>query len=654
MEDLKKIQEFFSKPLKENIVVRMYNTTDKTADLYKEDNPGLEFYLTGKEGQDYVRKYKDHISFPFSSHMNDGTPTPNYEENKEKLAAYLKQKGIPFKTTSTKPLRYVSRTTGEDFMATTDTFKVPLSHVDIKDISLEENTTNWPKEVPSRYGDIIFRLVKVMPDRAKYELIDAETGRTWEIGGRVYGTVDQLKAAADDLIKPQGGRQSSHFESVNEDKKLTYNNFVQMVRDDMMAGAAPDEYPSDERVRKDAKYLYNRYLQGASVDDLFEASLGSTKSQSLANAINSAMLQIDDSMSYTDFANAVASILIDEYGTHNFTPFMEVLHARLGMNEATEEEENEDQIDIITMDVPLFIRVLEYAREDAQADMDLHDLTEKAIAATKQQGILQMDDYDMLVGELEQLNEEFLNPGKRPIITNKQGEKFVLQGFTIGGYYLIPYDGYKYWEHFRVPKDQWIPEKSINWGDYNFTQQQFEKLKAFNSEKEKEVNKKFQGMNESLNEADLNNATKEEYNALLDKEYELTKAYNKDKTDANWKKLSDIRKKGKKLEKELEDQGLLEASKEEENEFHKKLDKLVHKTFGHSSDEKKKSIAQTLAETIKLGEGVIEEELCPKGKAYIKRRKAAGEKSSAYLSGRAVKVCKGQMSGRKKRKSKKK
>ena len=49
---------------------------------------------------------------------------------------------------------------------------------------------------------------------------------------------------------------------------------------------------------------------------------------------------------------------------------------------------------------------------------------------------------------------------------------------------------------------------------------------------------------------------------------------------------------------------------------------------------------------------MIEEELCPKGKAYIKRRKAAGEKSSAYLSGRAVKVCKGQMSGRKKKKKK--
>ena len=40
-------------------------------------------------------------------------------------------------------------------------------------------------------------------------------------------------------------------------------------------------------------------------------------------------------------------------------------------------------------------------------------------------------------------------------------------------------------------------------------------------------------------------------------------------------------------------------------------------------------------------EGLIREKLCKKGQAYRKRRMAAGEKSSAYLSGRAVKVCKG-------------
>jgi hypothetical protein len=40
---------------------------------------------------------------------------------------------------------------------------------------------------------------------------------------------------------------------------------------------------------------------------------------------------------------------------------------------------------------------------------------------------------------------------------------------------------------------------------------------------------------------------------------------------------------------------------------------------------------------------LAEKKLCPKGRAYYNRRKAAGEKPSAYLSGRAVKVCKGLM-----------
>ena len=42
---------------------------------------------------------------------------------------------------------------------------------------------------------------------------------------------------------------------------------------------------------------------------------------------------------------------------------------------------------------------------------------------------------------------------------------------------------------------------------------------------------------------------------------------------------------------------------------------------------------------------LINEKLCKKGKAYIAKRKRAGEKSSAYLSGRAVSVCKGQIKG---------
>jgi hypothetical protein len=44
-----------------------------------------------------------------------------------------------------------------------------------------------------------------------------------------------------------------------------------------------------------------------------------------------------------------------------------------------------------------------------------------------------------------------------------------------------------------------------------------------------------------------------------------------------------------------------------------------------------------------LLELLSEKKLCSKGKAYYDRRVAAGEKPSAYLSGRAVKVCKGLM-----------
>ena len=57
-----------------------------------------------------------------------------------------------------------------------------------------------------------------------------------------------------------------------------------------------------------------------------------------------------------------------------------------------------DEIDRITVDVPLFIRLLEYAREDAKTDMDLHNLTEKLIRKAKQTDTLTMDDYDELVG----------------------------------------------------------------------------------------------------------------------------------------------------------------------------------------------------------------------------------------------------------------
>jgi len=71
---------------------------------------------------------------------------------------------------------------------------------------------SFPDEVLSRHGDISFKKVWERDGKAKYELLDNESGEVWEQGGRIYSSVEQLKDAAADLVKPQGGRQSSQFE----------------------------------------------------------------------------------------------------------------------------------------------------------------------------------------------------------------------------------------------------------------------------------------------------------------------------------------------------------------------------------------------------------------------------------------------------------
>ena len=61
--------------------------------------------------------------------------------------------------------------------------------------------------------------------------------------------------------------------------------------------------------------------------------------------------------------------------------------------------------DIISVDVPLFIRLLEYAREDAQTDMDLHDVAENIISLAAPGKTLTMADYDSIIGSQENIDE---------------------------------------------------------------------------------------------------------------------------------------------------------------------------------------------------------------------------------------------------------
>jgi len=87
---------------------------------------------------------------------------------------------------------------------------------------LDEEMGEWPKELTSRYSDEYrFELEKVeptyknKPGRAKYHVIDIESGELK--GTPVFTSIESLEAFADDLIKPQGGTQSTNLgESINE------------------------------------------------------------------------------------------------------------------------------------------------------------------------------------------------------------------------------------------------------------------------------------------------------------------------------------------------------------------------------------------------------------------------------------------------------
>jgi hypothetical protein len=65
--------------------------------------------------------------------------------------------------------------------------------------------------------------------------------------------------------------------------------------------------------------------------------------------------------------------------------------------EVRKQEKSSDPPDSVTLDIPLMIRLFEYAREDAKTDMDLHNVAEKLIALSKEYSVLSMAQYDAIV-----------------------------------------------------------------------------------------------------------------------------------------------------------------------------------------------------------------------------------------------------------------
>jgi hypothetical protein len=469
----------------------------------------------------------------------------------------------------------------------------------------------------------------------------------------------------------------------------------------------------------------------------------------LGNAVKSSMNEANGFKSGKEFINiklqkypkAIAKInqLISMVGESNFTmemaewifDFFNNASYESPVNEAKEE----DKVDTITMDVPLFLRMLEYSREDAEQDLDLHDVTEKANVLGKERGILSMDDYAEIVGAAEEINEVNLKQSKlssaeyqkakklkdfkasdwkwnadedlytkvvKEGMGNEVGDKVYFRG-DLGekypssqGYYgiiedttparnynmmatyeVVVYD--KNDNEIRTIKTDFtnLTNKKVNEGElteeadqkqannyaYQFMQY-FDKMRRivggnFGDDTRKEFEKLVQSKfskhtvneTEELAEAFVPSNIKE-----FAKRKGVSSLVNKvagwaEKVGKGIRGGTAIGMNYSTLVLDITYQGS-EIRINTNNDTVTLYDEPVRsfdefkQVYLDNQDESDNGLEERINEALNK----INEELCPAGKAYIKRRQAAGEKSSAYLSGRGVKVCKGQMSGKAKKK----
>ena len=124
------------------------------------------------------------------------------------------------------------------------------------------------------------------------------------------GTIKQFKDMFDDLA---GGKDTNAYDS-----PVRQGFDVHPTRDPGVISPHWEEGHEDEKTQNE---------NHISKFDIFE----SKKSEALAKEMDKAMIKIDDSMSYEDFALAVGQILRDEYGQHTYKGCMKVLHKDIGM-----------------------------------------------------------------------------------------------------------------------------------------------------------------------------------------------------------------------------------------------------------------------------------------------------------------------------------
>ena len=147
-----------------------------------------------------------------------------------------------------------------------------------------------------------------------YQILKDALSQKWPKGSGPLNKLEQLKKNGDELgiIK-------------------MYNQYKSIVKD----YRPPTRFDESKKMTKESfkEYIRNEIIEMLSPDDAEKAAGDIEKAlgESEDTIQGPTTITIPEEMHYADFAKAVAEVLINEYGQHNFEPFMEILHKELGM-----------------------------------------------------------------------------------------------------------------------------------------------------------------------------------------------------------------------------------------------------------------------------------------------------------------------------------
>ena len=205
---------------------------------------------------------------------------------------------------------------------------------------LRESMVTETNDLVDRIGDLDDILMSDRKAEREWEEM-SQNYLDGQRGSEYWGDLgdQELQDAIDDaesLMKKYRIKESVVADSIRVDK---VNEKILLIMKDViskMVGAG-FSYRTDPKMRDEIYDAISKVIVPI-LKDYGYAIKESKESDELAIAINDAIIDIDDSMSYKDFAEAVAKVIKDEYGSHLYKPFQKQIERSLKESLVNEEK----------------------------------------------------------------------------------------------------------------------------------------------------------------------------------------------------------------------------------------------------------------------------------------------------------------------------